>query len=61
MISLLNLKPFQSDKKVCIIWGLDYINANAAKIAKSIRGAPETDLFHFNRKRPEKNPAYHCF
>ena len=46
MISLLNLKPFQSDKKACIIWGLDYINANAAnRLLKVLEEPPKQTYF----------------
>ena len=46
MISLLNLKPFQSDKKACIIWGLDYINANAAnRLLKILEEPPKQTYF----------------
>ena len=46
MISLLNLKPFQSEKKACIIWGLDYINTNAAnRLLKVLEEPPKQTYF----------------
>tara|TARA_B100001250_G_C19717074_1_gene751991 strand:- start:105 stop:1196 length:1092 start_codon:yes stop_codon:yes gene_type:complete len=45
-ISILNLKPFQSNKKVCLIWGLDYLKEESAnKLLKLIEEPPEQTYF----------------
>lgn len=46
IIRSLNLKPFQSDKKVCIIWGLDYLTKEGAnKLLKTIEEPPKKTFF----------------
>ena len=46
VISTLHLKPFQSDKKVCIIWGLKYLKEEAAnKLLKIIEEPPQKTHF----------------
>lgn len=46
MITLLNLKPFQSENKVCIIWGLEYLNAEGAnKLLKILEEPPNQTYF----------------
>ena len=46
IISTLNLKPFQSDKKTCIIWGLEYLQEDSAnKLLKIIEEPPEKTYF----------------
>jgi DNA polymerase-3 subunit delta' len=46
IIRNLNLKPFQSDKKVCIIWGLDYLRKEGAnKLLKTIEEPPKKTFF----------------
>ena len=46
IISTLNLKPFQSDKKACIIWGLEYLQEDSAnKLLKIIEEPPEQTYF----------------
>lgn len=45
-ISILNLKPYQSDKKVCIIWGLEYLREEGAnKLLKTIEEPPNKTSF----------------
>ncbi len=51
-ISILNLKPFQSDKKACIIWGLEHLKEDSAnKLLKIIEEPPEKTYFFFNSRR----------
>ena len=46
VISILNLKPFQSDKKVCIIWGMNYLKEEGAnKLLKIIEEPPKRTFF----------------
>ena len=46
MISTLNLKPFQSERKACIIWGLDYLNTEGAnKLLKILEEPPKQTYF----------------
>ena len=45
-ISTLNLKPFQGDKKACIIWGLEYLKEDSAnKLLKIIEEPPKKTYF----------------
>jgi len=45
-ISILNLKPFQSDKKVCIVWGMNYLKDEGAnKLLKIIEEPPKKTFF----------------
>ena len=45
-ISILNLKPFQSDKKVCVIWGINLLKEEAAnKLLKIIEEPPKKTYF----------------
>jgi DNA polymerase-3 subunit delta' len=45
-ISILNLKPFQSDKKVCVIWGMKYLKEEGAnKLLKIIEEPPKKTYF----------------
>ena len=45
-ISILNLKPFQSDKKVCIIWGMKYLKEEGAnRLLKIIEEPPKRTYF----------------
>ena len=45
-ISMLHLKPFQSDKKVCIIWGMNYLKEEGAnKLLKIIEEPPKKTFF----------------
>ncbi len=46
MISTLNLRPFQSKKKACIIWGLDYLNTEGGnKLLKILEEPPKQTYF----------------
>ncbi|RZP11548.1 MAG: hypothetical protein EVA36_03485, partial [Flavobacteriales bacterium] len=46
IISTLNLKPFQSHKKTCIIWGLEYLQEDSAnKLLKIIEEPPKETYF----------------
>ena len=46
VISILNLKPFQSDKKVCILWGLKYLKEESAtRLLKIIEEPPKKTYF----------------
>ena len=46
VISTLNLKPFQSDNKVCIIWGLKYLKEESAnRLLKIIEEPPKQTYF----------------
>ena len=45
-ISMLHLKPFQSDRKVCIIWGMNYLKDEGAnKLLKIIEEPPKNTFF----------------
>ena len=45
-IETLNLKPFQSDKKVCIIWGIKYLMEDGVnKLLKTIEEPPKKTYF----------------
>ena len=45
-ISMLNLKPFQSDKKTCIVWGMKYLKEEGAnKLLKIIEEPPKKTFF----------------
>ncbi len=45
-ISILNLKPFKSDKKACIIWGLEHLKEDSGnKLLKIIEEPPEKTYF----------------
>ncbi len=54
-ISSLNLKPYQSDKKVCIIWGLEYLREESAnKLLKIIEEPPSKTHFILIGKNQRK-------
>tara|TARA_B100000963_G_C22619713_1_gene669242 strand:+ start:1054 stop:2091 length:1038 start_codon:yes stop_codon:yes gene_type:complete len=54
MISTLNLKPFQSDRKACIIWGLDYLNTEGANKLLKILEEPPKQTYFFLIARDER-------
>ena len=55
IISTLNLKPFQSDKKTCIIWGLEYLQEDSAnKLLKIIEEPPEQTYFFLIAEEEKK-------
>ena len=55
MTSLLNLKPFQSDNKACIIWGLEYLNIEAGnKLLKILEEPPKQTYFFLIAKDESK-------
>ena len=54
-ISMLHLKPFQSDKKVCIIWGMKYLKEEAANKLLKIIEEPPNKTFFFLIAEDEKN------
>ena len=46
VISILNMKPFQSDNKVCVIWGLKYLKEESAnRLLKIIEEPPQKTYF----------------
>ena len=54
-ISVLNLKPFKSDRKVCVIWGLDYLKSDAGnKLLKVIEEPPKKTSFFLVAKDENK-------
>lgn len=54
-ISVLNLKPFKSDRKVCVIWGLDYLKSDAGnKLLKVIEEPPKKTSFFLVAKDEKK-------
>ena len=54
-ISILNLKPFQSDKKACIIWGLEHLKEDSAnKLLKIIEEPPEKTYFFLIAEEEKK-------
>ena len=58
-ISVLNLKPFKSDRKVCVIWGLDYLRSDVGnKLLKIIENLKK-DKFFSSCKRREEDYANH--
>ena len=53
-ISVLNLKPFKSDRKVCVIWGLDYLKSDVGnKLLKIIEEPPKKTIFSSCKRREE--------
>lgn len=55
IISTLNLKPFLSDKKTCIIWGLEYLQEDSAnKLLKIIEEPPEQTYFFLIAENEKK-------
>ena len=54
-ISVLNLKPFKSDRKVCVIWGLDYLRSDVGnKLLKIIEEPPKKTNFFLVAKDEKK-------
>ena len=54
-ISVLSLKPFKSEKKVCIIWGLDYLKEVAGnKLLKILEEPPSGACFFLIAKNEKK-------
>ena len=54
-ISVLNLKPFKSDRKVCVIWGLDYLKSDAGnRLLKVIEEPPKNTSFFLVAKDEKK-------
>ncbi|MFL2590594.1 MAG: hypothetical protein ACJ0PY_01920 [Flavobacteriaceae bacterium] len=53
-ISMLHLKPFQSDKKVCIIWGMNYLKEEGANRLLKIIEEPPKKTFFFLIAEDEK-------
>tara|TARA_B100001057_G_scaffold433877_1_gene463075 strand:- start:3869 stop:4969 length:1101 start_codon:yes stop_codon:yes gene_type:complete len=54
VISILNLKPFQSDKKVCVVWGINYLKEEGANRLLKIIEEPPKKTFFFLIAEDEK-------
>ena len=55
MLSILNLRPFQSEKKACIIWGLDYLNTEGGnRLLKILEEPPKKTYFFLVAKDESK-------
>ena len=55
IMSILNLKAFQSEKKVCVVWGIDFLTLESAnKLLKIIEEPPKKTSFFLIASDPKK-------